>query len=68
MTFKVELVQKEDAQSMLSYLKEVGSETNFLLFGAEGVGLSIEEEMNMLDSFSKTPYKKCMSLKMIQKS
>lgn len=57
MTFKVELVQKEDAQSMLSYLKEVGSETSFLLFGAEGVGLSIEEEMNVLDSFSKTPYK-----------
>ncbi|WP_083234382.1 hypothetical protein [Acholeplasma laidlawii] len=58
MKFKVELVQKEDAQAMLNYLKEVGSETNFSLFGAEGVGLSIEEEMNVLDSFSKTPYKK----------
>lgn len=63
MTFKIELVQKEDAQAMLSYLKEVGSETNFLLFGAEGVGLSVEEEMNVLDSFSKTPYKKMYVVK-----
>lgn len=42
---------------MLSYLKEVGSEISFLLFGVEGVGLSIEEEMNVLDLFSKIFYK-----------
>nr|WIF87812.1 hypothetical protein QOL21_04720 [Acholeplasma laidlawii] len=60
MTFKVELVQREDAKDMLNYLKEVGSETDFLLFGSEGVGLSIEEEMKVIDSFSKTPFKKCI--------
>lgn len=63
MTFKVELVQREDAKDMLNYLKEVGSETDFLLFGSEGVGLSIEEEMKVIDSFSKTPFKKMYIVK-----
>ena len=62
MTFKVELVQREDAKDMLNYLKEVGSETDFLLFGSEG-GLSIEEEMKVIDSFSKTPFKKMYIVK-----
>ena len=36
--------EKSDAKEILSYLKKVGSETDFLSFGFEGVGSDVQNE------------------------
>ena len=46
--FVVERAQAEDAAALLDYLKIVGSETENLSFGAEGVPLSPEAEQAYL--------------------
>ncbi len=38
-----------DAEAILNYLKQVGSESPFLLFGEEGVGLTVEQEKSFLE-------------------
>lgn len=40
----------QDAEALLEYLKIVGSETDNLSFGAEGVLLEVEEERKYLDA------------------
>ena len=46
--FVIERAQAEDAAALLDYLKIVGSETENLSFGAEGVPLSLEAEQAYL--------------------
>lgn len=36
--------EKSDAKEVLSYLKKVGSETDFLSFGFEGVGSDVQRK------------------------
>lgn len=41
----------DDAEAILAYLKQVGSESNLLSFGKEGIGLSIEQEREFIERF-----------------
>lgn len=43
---------REDAAEMLEYVKIIGSETNFLLFGAEGLPYTVEQEADVLERFN----------------
>ena len=43
-----------DAQIILDYLLVIGSESDNLTFGAEGLGYTLEEESNMIDTISKS--------------
>jgi len=45
---------KKDAQNMLNFLKQIGSETNNLTFGKEGFGDDVEKEEKVLDLYSKS--------------
>lgn len=54
--YKIELAKASDAKEMLNYLKSVGSETDFLLFGNEGVDLTLEQEAQFLDSMNQTTH------------
>ena len=42
--------QPADADALLAYLRRIGTESDNLLFGAEGIGLSAEEEAAFLES------------------
>ena len=42
--------QPEDAEALLEYLKAVGAESDNLLFGAEGLGMRVEDEAAFLES------------------
>jgi len=42
--------KKEDAQEILNYTKKVGSESDNLLFGAEGLPYTVEQEEKILDN------------------
>ncbi len=44
MNITIERAQPEDAEDLLKYLKTVGSETDNLTFGAEGMPISVEDE------------------------
>lgn len=44
MSIVIEKASYTDAEAMLEYLKQIGSETDNLTFGAEGLPLTIEEE------------------------
>lgn len=61
--FEIRLVQKEDAKDMLEYLKKVGGETDFLLFGNEGIPLSLKEEETLLERMNQSPYAKMYIVK-----
>ncbi|MDA3932043.1 MAG: GNAT family N-acetyltransferase [Tenericutes bacterium] len=56
MDYNVKLATNCDAEEMLVYLKKVGSETDNLLFGQEGVPLTVEQEEAFLEKVNKTPY------------
>lgn len=56
MEYNVHLANKDDAKEMLAYLKRIGSETDYLLFGQEGVPMTIEQEETFLENVNKTPY------------
>lgn len=43
----------EDAARMLDYIKTIGGETDFLLFGAEGLPYAVEQEAKILESFGE---------------
>ena len=45
---------KEDAANMLLYLKKVGSQSDNLTFGSEGLPFSVEQEEEYLDKLSST--------------
>jgi len=44
-----------DAPDMLEYLKIVGAETDNLLFGAEGVPFTLEQERVFLENMAESP-------------
>lgn len=46
--YAIKRATASDAGEMLKYLKTIGRESDFLSFGAEGVGLSEAEEANWL--------------------
>lgn len=50
----------EDAEAVLTYMKRIGSESDNLTFGAEGLGCSVEEEADFirgqLDSADRVIY------------
>ena len=41
--------KKEDAQKLLDYLDTVGGESDNLLFGAEGFGMTVEQEERFIE-------------------
>lgn len=44
-----------DAAEMLEYLKIIGGETDFLLFGAAGLPYTVEQEAEVLEGFYNDP-------------
>jgi RimJ/RimL family protein N-acetyltransferase len=54
MNYNIEKAKPSDAKSILEYLKQVGSETDNLTFGAEGLSLSVEEEAQFIASFENS--------------
>ena len=63
MSYQVVLAQKEDAKSLLEYLKQVGSETDYLLFDDQGVPMTIEQEEAFLSTVNSTPYSRMYLIK-----
>jgi RimJ/RimL family protein N-acetyltransferase len=61
--YTIELAKSSDAKAMLNYLKSVGSETDFLLFGDEGVDLTLEQEAEFLDGINKTSHSRMFVVK-----
>ena len=52
--YTIREARKEDAEKVLEYTKIVGGQTNNLTFGGEGIGLTIEEEENILEHVSNS--------------
>ena len=50
MDFEIVEATKEDAKEILELTKICGKETNYLSYGSEGIGLSLEQEMAFLDN------------------
>jgi len=48
--------QPEDAAKLLEYLKAVGSESNNLTFGANGIPLSVEQEAQLLENMANSEH------------
>lgn len=44
--------EKSDASELLSYLKKIGSQTDYLSFGFEGVGCDVVKEEEIITRFS----------------
>lgn len=49
----VRKVKLSDANELISYCKRVGSETDNLTYGSEGIGLSIEEEKKFIEEMDE---------------
>jgi len=47
--------RKEDARELLQYCKKVGSESNNVTFGPEGLPYTVEQEEEILVSFYNSP-------------
>lgn len=67
MVYKIEVAQSNDAKHMIDYLKQVGSETDFLLFGAEGVSMSVQQESLFLEKMNATPSSRMFVVKVHEK-
>ena len=52
MDVSIRRVNAADASNMLVYLKQIGSESDNLLFGAEGLPYTVEEESVILDRYA----------------
>lgn len=52
--YKIRKAKSKDAQQILDYLSVIGSESDNLTFGAEGLGITLEDEIKMIDSISKS--------------
>lgn len=63
MSYSVVLAQKEDAKGLLDYLKQVGSESDYLLFDHQGVPMTIEQEEAFLNTVNSTPYSRMFLIK-----
>ena len=51
MDVSIRRVNAADASNMLVYLKQIGSESDNLLFGAEGLPYTVEEASVILDRY-----------------
>ena len=51
MNIDINFVKIKDAKEIIEYCKQVGSETNNLSFGSEGLGISVSEEERIILSF-----------------
>jgi RimJ/RimL family protein N-acetyltransferase len=67
MNYKILMPTREDAEEMFVYLHQVGSETDFLLFGEEGIPMSLEEERNFLENINKSEYSRMFIIKDAEK-
>lgn len=47
-------LNKDDAETVLRYLKKVGGETNFLTFGEEGLPYTVDQERVVLRNFQNS--------------
>lgn len=63
MSYSVVLAQKEDAKGLLDYLKQIGSESDYLLFDHQGVPMTIEQEEAFLNTVNSTPYSRMFLIK-----
>ena len=50
MDFEIVQATKEDAKDILALTKICGKETDYLSYGSEGIGFSLEQEMAFLDN------------------
>lgn len=48
MNITIEKASYKDAEAILEYIKQIGGETNNLTFGAEGLPITVKEEINYL--------------------
>ena len=44
--------EPNDARALIGLTKLVGKETDYLTFGPEGVGLTVAQEMDLIDAFA----------------
>ena len=51
----MEKAQIKDAANILSYLKTIGGESDNLLFGAEGLCVTIEQEEKIIENINASP-------------
>jgi RimJ/RimL family protein N-acetyltransferase len=51
----IEKAQIGDAANILSYLKTIGGESNNLLFGTEGLSVTLEQEEKIINNFNTSP-------------
>lgn len=54
MNIKIEKASPLDAKEILTYLKQVGGETDNLTFGAEGLPFSVEAEAEYIESMANS--------------
>lgn len=54
MSIIIEKAKAEDAKALLEYLKQIGSETDNLTFGKEGVPFSAEQEADFIRSIENS--------------
>lgn len=45
--------EPNDARAILGLTRQVGKESNYLTFGPEGIDISVEQEMDIIDRFMK---------------
>ena len=63
MTYELMMVTEADASLMLEYLKQVGSESDYLLFGSEGVPMTVDQETAFLKTVNSTPFSRMFVVK-----
>lgn len=54
MNYTIKKARPPDAAGILEYLRQVGSETDNLTFGAEGLPLSVEDEEKFIASYENS--------------
>ena len=54
-TISYKRAEKADAQAILTYLDQIGKESDNLTFGEEGIGYTLEDEEKMLESLVENP-------------
>lgn len=54
-TITYKTAAREDAQAILTYLDQIGRESDNLTFGEEGIGYTLEAEEKMLETLSENP-------------
>lgn len=47
--------EPNDARAILALTRQVGQESNYLTFGPEGIGLSVQQEMELIERFMRAP-------------